>query len=543
MLRPGTVLSAPAMLAAEAAWLRATLGPPTGCLLPPGPVGGAAVVPGPVGGGAVVLGLEESLGAEAYRLVVTPATVTVTGGDPAGVHYGLQTLRQLLPPAALRRAPVGTGPWEIPAVEITDAPRFRWRGCMLDVARHFMPVAGVLRMIDLIAVHKLNVLHLHLTDDQGWRLEIPGHPRLTEVGGWRPRSMRGSKKHEEYDDRPHGGYYTADDIREIVAHAAARHVTVVPEIDLPGHVQAALAAYPHLGNGPRPAVREAWGISAHTLNVSGEALDFCRTVLDTVCDLFPSPVIGIGGDECDRDEWRSSPAAVARARQLGIDPDDLQSWFVAQLAAMLAARGRRPYGWDEILEGGAPAGALVAAWRGPEAATFAANAGHDVVSCPDMHVYLDYRQSDDPAEPTPVGTRLTVDDVYAFDPVPPGVTDPGRIIGAQANIWTEHMPDARAVDYMAFPRLCAFAEVVWSTAREPVPTPQDHGDPAGRDHGDFARRLAAHYPRLDALGVEYRRPEGPRPWQSRPWARGNPLSHQERREIIAGLTARLLGPP
>ncbi|MDP9799636.1 hexosaminidase [Catenuloplanes nepalensis] len=522
-LRPDTVLIAPDTLAGTAAWLRATLGPPTGCFLPPAAL---SLADEPAPSGAIVLRLDERMPAEAYRLTVSASLVTVTGGDPAGVHYGLQTMRQLLPPAALRRAAVVNGPWELAAVEITDAPRFRWRGAMLDVARHFMPVAGVLRLIDLLALHKLNVLHLHLTDDQGWRLEIPDYPRLTSVGGWRRRSMRGSKKHEEYDDRPHGGYYTADDVREIVAYAAARHVTVVPEIDLPGHVQAALAAYPRLGNGPVPAVREAWGISSHTLNTSDEALDFCRTVLHTVCDLFPSPVVGIGGDECDRDEWRNSPAAVAHARDLGIDPDDLQAWFVAQFTSVLRERGRRPYGWDEILEGGAPEGALVAAWRGPEAAAFAANAGHDVVSCPDMHVYLDYRQSDDPAEPTPVGTRLTVEDVYAFDPVPPGLASPDRIIGAQANIWTEHMPDARAVDYMAFPRLCALAEVVWSAT--------------ARDAGDFARRLTGHYARLDALGVEYRRPDGPLPWQSRPAARGNPLTDAERREIIAGLTARLL---
>ncbi|GAB7048170.1 beta-N-acetylhexosaminidase [Catenuloplanes indicus] len=523
-LRPDTVLIAPESLAGAAAWLRAALGPPTGCLLPPAV---QSVVAEPAPSGAIVLRLDERMAAEAYRLAVSASQVTVTGGDAAGVHYGLQTLRQLLPPAALRRAEVSPGPWLLPAVEITDAPRFRWRGAMLDVARHFMPVAGVLRLIDLLALHKLNVLHLHLTDDQGWRLEVPGYPLLTSVGGWRPRSMRGSKKHEEYDDRPHGGYYTADDVREIVAYAAARHVTVVPEIDLPGHVQAALAAYPRLGNGPSPAVREAWGISTHTLNVSDEALDFCRAVLHTVCDLFPSPVIGIGGDECDRGEWRRSPAAVARAHDLGIDPDDLQAWFVAQLAAVLESRGRRTYGWDEILEGGAPAGALIAAWRGPAAAAFAANAGHDVVSCPDMHVYLDYRQSDDPAEPVPVGTRLTVEDVYAFDPVPPGVTSPERIVGAQANIWTEHMPDARAVDYMAFPRLCALAEVVWSGP--------------GRDPAGFTGRLTTHLTRLDALGVEYRRPDGPRPWQTRPSARGNPLTDAERREIIAALTARLLG--
>jgi hexosaminidase len=514
-LRPDTVLDAPGSLATEANWLRATLGPPTGCFLAPAPSASAVLsVAGRPSRGAIVLRLDEAVPPAAYRVSVTVESVTVTGGDPAGVHYGLQTLRQLLPPAALRRASTGPGPWTVPACEIADAPRFRWRGCMLDVARHFMPVAGVLRLIDLLALHKLNVLHLHLTDDQGWRLEIPGYPRLTTAGAWRPRSMRGSRVHREFDDRPHGGFYTADDVREIVAYAAVRHVTVVPEIDLPGHVQAALAAYPRLGNDvSETAVMESWGVSKHTLNVSDEALEFCRTVLHTVCDLFPSAVVGIGGDECDRTEWLSSPAALA----LGVD--DVQAWYVARLAGFLAERGRRPYGWDEILDGGAPADALIAAWRGPEAAVRAANAGHDVVSCPDMHVYLDYRQSDHPGEPVPVGSRLTVSDVYAFDPVPAGVRDPDRIIGAQANIWTEHMPDARAVDYMAFPRLCAFAEVVWSAG--------------SRDSADFESRLHSHYARLDALGVEYRAPAGPRPWQSRPASRGNPLTHQQRRAIIA----------
>ncbi|WP_232323563.1 beta-N-acetylhexosaminidase [Catenuloplanes japonicus] len=508
-LRPDTVLIAPESLAATAAWLRATLGPPTGCFLPPAV---QSVVAEPAPSGAIVLRLDERMPAEAYRLTVSASLVAVTGGDAAGVHHGLQTLRQLLPSAALRRAAASDGPWTLPALEIEDAPRFRWRGCMLDVARHFMPVAGVLRMIDLIALHKLNVLHLHLTDDQGWRLEIPGYPGLTAVGGWRPRSMRGSRVHGEFDERPHGGFYTADDIREIVAYAADRHVTVVPEIDLPGHVQAALAAYPRLGHGGEPAVMESWGVSAHTLTVSDEALEFCRTVLHTVCDLFPSPVVGIGGDECDRTEWQHS----ASARALGVD--DVQAWYVARLAGFLRERGRRPYGWDEILEGGAPADALIGAWRGPDATVRAANAGHDVIACPDMHLYLDYRQSDDPGEPTPVGTRLTVADVYAFEPVPDSVEDPARVIGAQANIWTEHMPDARAVDYMAFPRLCAFAEVVWS--------------PAAREVSDFDARLTGHYARLDALGVEYRRPDGPRPWQSRPAARGNPLTHEQRRAVI-----------
>ncbi|HEV7961772.1 MAG TPA: beta-N-acetylhexosaminidase [Actinoplanes sp.] len=452
-------------------------------------------------GGRTALGpvaerLDPALPPEGYVLDVDEFGAEITGGSGAGVFYGRQTLSQLLPPAALRRA-FGGG-LDVPAVHIEDAPRFRWRGVLLDVARHFMPVGDVLRFVDLLAFHKLNVLHLHLTDDQGWRLEVPGWPRLTSVGAWRPRTMLGSRQHERYDERPHGGFYTDDDLREIVAYAAARHVLVVPEVDMPGHMQAAIAAYPELGNGFRGGVRTSWGISPHVLNLTEVALDFCRQVLDHVCALFPGELIGIGGDECPADEWQGA---------------DRQPWFIAQMAAHLRTHGRRVYGWDEILAGGAPADATIAVWRGPEPALLAATAGHDVVSCPDMSVYLDYRQSDDPGEPTPVGTRLTVEDVYAFEPVPPGV-DPARIIGAQANIWTEHMESARRVDYMAFPRLCAFAETVWS--------------PAGRDFADFEARLGPHLTRLDALGVNYRPPAGPRPWDARPDAPGNPRTHDDR---------------
>ncbi|MEV4133789.1 beta-N-acetylhexosaminidase [Dactylosporangium sp. NPDC049742] len=507
-LTPATTLSAAPGLERAAAWLRATLGPATGCFLPPGD--------------DIRLSVDRSLPDEGYRLRITADGVNLTGGTPAGVFHGLQSLLQVLPPEVYRRAPVTGVDWLLPAMTVDDAPRWPWRGCMLDVARHFMPKADVLRFVDLLSVHKLNVLHLHLTDDQGWRLPIPGYPRLVEIATWRHGTMRGSRQHGVVDDRPHGGYYTADDLREIVAYAADRHITVVPEVDLPGHMQAAVAAYPQLGNGLADVgVRTGWGVSPHVLNVSDAALDFCRAVIDELCAIFPGRYIGIGGDECPKDEWKASPAAQDRMRELGL-PDEtaLQAWFVGQVAGHIAGHGRTVHGWDEILEGGAPGGALIAAWRGPEAAVRAVRAGHHVVSCPDMWTYLDYRQSDAPDEPIPVGTRLSVADVYTFDPVPPGLTlaEAGLVLGAQCNVWTEHLPSARAVDYAAFPRLASFAEVMWSGPAE-----------------GFTSRLASHLDRLDALGVEYRPPGGPHPWQRRPDAQGFPKTRAQREAEIRAM--------
>ena len=511
-----TVIAAPPALAGVARWLRGALSPPTGLALPAGP-------PGP---GAVTLALSGVVHAEGYLLRVGPAGVSLVGGGPAGVFYGAQTLLQLMPFPVYRRAAAGAR-WFVPGVEVRDAPRFGWRGVMLDVARHFMPKAGVLRFVDLLAVHKLNVLHLHLTDDQGWRLEIRRYPELTRVGAWRRESMVGSWQHGRFDGRPHGGYYTQDDIREIVAYAAERFVTVVPEIDIPGHSQAAVAAYPMLGNTAEPVdVRTSWGISSRVLNVADRTLDFYRHVLDEVLELFPSPYIGIGGDECPKDEWRASPDAQDRIRALSLrDEDALQSWFVRQFDDYLTARGRRLYGWDEILEGGLAAGATVASWRGTTGAVAAARTGHDVVLCPDTSAYLDYRQSDRPDEPIPVGTVLGLDDVYAFEPMPAqlAAAERAHVLGAQCNIWTEHLPSARAVDYAAFPRLCAFAETVWSTP--------------DRDLADFRRRLADHLHRLDALGVEYRPDAGPLPWQTRPDALGRPRDRATREAELATLTA------
>ncbi|MEV4558995.1 beta-N-acetylhexosaminidase [Kitasatospora sp. NPDC049285] len=493
--------------------LRAELSAATGFDLDAAPAGQAA---------ELVLALDPELAAEEYRLTADAGSVRLTGGAAAGLSHAAQTLRQLLGPAAYRRAPLPGAVWTVPAVEIADAPRFGWRGALLDVSRHFMPVAGVLRFIDQLAAHKLNVFHFHLTDDQGWRIEVRRYPKLTETASWRERSMVGYRAGGRHDDQPHGGYYTQDDLREIVAYAAARHITVVPEVDLPGHNQAAIAAYPELGN--TDVVDTAalgtwtdWGVSENILNASDATLRFYEHVLEEVLEIFPSTFVHLGGDECPKDQWKASPAAQARIAELGLkDEFELQSHVIRHFDRWLAERGRRLIGWDEILEGGLAPGAAVSSWRGYEGGIAAARAGHDVVMCPEQHVYLDHRQAGGEEEPVPVGWVRSLEDVYRFEPVPPQLDEAAavHVIGTQANIWTEFMNDARDVDYKAFPRLAAFAEVAWSDLPR---------TPAERDWSGFEQRMDTHYRRLEALGVEYRRPDGPRPWQRKPGIVGRPL--------------------
>ncbi|MFI8889471.1 beta-N-acetylhexosaminidase [Streptomyces paradoxus] len=474
------------------------------------------------GGDGIGLRLDPALGPEEYRLVSDGNGVLIEGGDAAGVFWGAQTLRQLLGPDAYRRAPLDRDrTWTVPYLTIEDAPRFRWRGLMLDVARHFMPKEGVLRYLDLMAAHKLNVFHFHLTDDQGWRVEIKRHPRLTGTGSWRARTKTGHRASPLWEDKPHGGYYTQDDIREIVAYAAERHINVVPEIDVPGHSQAAIAAYPELGNTDvidttALSVWDTWGINPNVLAPTDNTLRFYEGVFEEVLGLFPSEFVHVGGDECPKDQWRSSRTAQARVRELGLaDEDGLQSWFIGHFDTWLAERGRRLIGWDEILEGGLAEGAAVSSWRGYAGGIAAARAGHDVVMCPEQQVYLDHRQDPGPEEPVPIGWVRTLEDVYRFEPVPPELTpeEARHVLGTQANLWTEVMEDHARVDYQAFPRLVAFAEVAWSA----LPPP------AERDFAGFERRMAAHYRRLDALGVAYRPPTGPLPWQQRPGVLGRPI--------------------
>ncbi len=436
---------------------------------------------------------------EGYRIDITGERAVLTGASADGLARAVQTVRQLLPADALRHAPV-TGAPPLPCCEIEDAPRFGWRGVHIDVARHFLPVHSVLRLIDLAALHRLNVVHLHLTDDQGWRLDVPTHPLLAERASWRAETVVG--RDAGFDGTPHGGYYSAADIREIVEYASRRRITIVPEVDLPGHVQSVLAAYPELGNTGQPVeVRRTWGISENVLAPTEEALTFAKEVLDVLIELFPGPWVHIGGDEVPRTEWRASEAAAARASELGLaSVDELQSWFLRELHAYLAAHGRRAVGWDEILDdGGMPADTIVTAWRGAEHAVQGLTAGHDVVMATKWVTYLDYASSDDPDEPIAQRRIITLADILSWEPEPAEAPDlPGQVLGVQAQLWSEFLPTAREVEYAAFPRLCAVAEAGWS---------------APESRTDLMDRLPAHLSRLTALGVNYRPLAGPHPWQ------------------------------
>ncbi|MFC8734067.1 beta-N-acetylhexosaminidase [Luteimicrobium sp. NPDC057192] len=482
----------------------------------------------------VRLALDEALGPEAFVLDVLPERVEVRAGGPAGASYGIEALRQLLPPDGYRSAVVTPPPWELPCGTVEDEPVLAWRGVLLDVVRHFLPVREVLRFVDLMAQHRLNTLQLHLTDDQGWRLEIAGFPELTAVASWRRGSQVGAGDDALEDGRPHGGFYTRADVAEIVAYAAERHVTVVPEVDLPGHVQALVAAYPELGAGLDPAsdgslvapeVWTRWGISDHVLGLSERVVEQVGAILDDVLDQFPSPVLALGGDESPKVRWHRDPEVVRRRAELGLDRDaDAQNWLLDRLAQRARARGRRVLLWDEVLEGAPVRDAVVASWRGSHGVAGGLAEGYDVVACPADEVYLDYRQSDDPREPVPVGVVTDLDRVLAFDPRR-GVdgTEAGRLLGAQAHLWTEHVDSPRTLDFLAFPRLAAFAEVVW------------RGGPSEPE--EFRARLAVHARRLEAQGVELRDADGPRPWQERPGVVGSPL---ERHELDAHLR-RLVG--
>ncbi|WAL95787.1 beta-N-acetylhexosaminidase [Streptomyces sp. Je 1-369] len=494
-------------------WLRAALGAALGLSLRPGAEGAA---------NSLALRVDDSLEPEAYRLTVDGDRVEIQGGAGAGVFWGAQTLRQLVGPDAFRRARLRPGAeHSVPACVVEDAPRFGWRGMMLDVSRHFMPKEGVLRYLDLLAAHKLNVFHFHITDDQGWRVEIKRHPKLTEVGSWRSRTRWGHRASPLWQEHPHGGHYTQDDIREIVAYADSLHITVVPEVDIPGHSQAAITAYPYLGNSDvidteALTVWDSWGVSPNVLAPTEEVLRFYEGVFEEILDLFPSTFVHVGGDECPKDQWKASPTAQARIKELGVgDEDGLQSWFIRHFDRWLADRGRRLIGWDEILEGGLADGATVSSWRGYRGGIDAAKAGHDVVMCPEQQVYLNFREDGGPDEPMPIAYVRTLEDVYRFEPVPAELTEEeaAHVIGTQANVWTEVMEHQGRVDYQVFPRLAAFSEVAWRQ----LPAP------AERDFADFERRMSAHYKRLDALGVDYRPPTGPLPRHQRPGVLGRPM--------------------
>jgi hexosaminidase len=447
--------------------------------------------------------LGQALGREGYRLRVGPGGVVAQAAEPAGLFYAMQTIRQLLPPEIFRGSQVASVTWSLPAVEIEDVPRFPWRGAHLDVGRHFMPKEFVKKYIDLLALHKMNSFHWHLTEDQGWRIEIKKYPRLTEVGAWRKETLVGKPNRDTtkntYSGTRHGGFYTQDDVREVVAYAAERFVNVVPEIEMPGHAQAAIAAYPWLGNNPNRQLEvwTRWGVNENILNAEPRTIAFMQDVLAEVLELFPSRFIHVGGDEAVKTQWRSSPRAQARIRELGLKNEaELQSWFIHQMDTYLTSRGRRLVGWDEILEGGLAPGATVMSWRGVQGGIAAARAGHDVVMAPTTYTYLDYYQSANrDSEPPAIGGLLPLDSVYGFEPIPAALEPQyaKHVLGAQGQLWTEYMPNSRRVEYMAFPRMTALAEVVW--------TPKER-----KDFTDFRRRLDVHLRRLDAVGVSYRKP-------------------------------------
>lgn len=455
-------------------------------------------------GNRIVLRLDPTitkLGDEGYVLDVRPGVVSIRASKAAGVFYGMQSLRQLLPVEIFREAPVTGVNWTVPALHVEDSPRFAWRGMHLDVARHFMPKEFVKKFIDLIALHKMNSFHWHLTEDQGWRLAINKYPRLTEVGAWRKETVVGAHVRDSsarvFDGQRHGGFYTQDDVREIVAYAKARFVNVVPEIEMPGHSQAAISAYPELGNtGTQIDVRTFWGVSEHILNQEDRTIAFMQDVLGEVLALFPGRFIHIGGDEAVKTQWKASPRVQERIRELGLkDEDELQSWFIRQMDTYLTQRGRRLVGWDEILEGGLAPNATVMSWRGIDGGLAAARAGHDVVMAPNNDVYFDHYQSLDTAnEPLAIGGFTPLDSVYAYEPVPAQLEPQfvKHVLGAQGQLWAEYMKDPKQVEYMAFPRMSALAEVLW--------TPKH-----ARDFREFTSRLKSqHLRRLEVLDVNYR---------------------------------------
>ena len=432
---------------------------------------------------------------ESYKLTVSSSSIHIDAKTPKGIFYAFQTLRQLLPSAIESDKQVAEKiKWNIPCVVIEDSPAFSYRGVMLDVSRHFIPKEDVKRHIDLLAFHKLNILHWHLTDDQGWRIEIKKYPKLMSVASQRKETVVGRWCSGIYDGTPYGGYYTQDEIRDIIDYAAKRYITIIPEIDLPGHMQAALTAYPELGcTGGPYEVRETWGVSDDVLCVGNDStLQFVRDVLSEVADLFPSEYIHIGGDECPKVRWKKCPKCQARIKALGLKSDAkhtkeerLQSYMIAEATKCLNEKGKQIIGWTEILEGGLVPGATLMSWIGESGGIEAARLHHDVIMTPNTYMYFDYYQSKQVEdEPLAIGGYLPIEKTYNYEPMPKELTKEEQqyIKGVQANLWTEYIPSFSQVQYMILPRMGALAEVQWS-------------DPSRKDYKDFLTRI----PRLTAI--------------------------------------------
>jgi hexosaminidase len=453
--------------------------------------------------GSITLGLDDDLsklGDEGYTLRVTPRRVLIRAKEPAGLFYGIQTLRQLLAEQAFSKTKVEGVEWKVPCVRITDSPRFRWRGLLVDPARHFIPKQDLMRFIDVMALHKFNSLQIHLTDDTGWRIEIKRYPKLTEIGAWMDfTEMRRGQGVESSGEKRPGGFYSQDDIREIVKYAAERYVNIVPEIEMPAHTGAAIVSYPEIGLYPEKLsalpVDKRWFANERVLAPRPQTVDFMQNVLTEVLELFPSDYVHIGGDEANIQHWKKSEEMQALKRKLGLkDEAELHSWFIKQMDSFLTRHGRRLVGWDEILQGGLAPGAIVMSWRGQQGGITAANAGHDVVMAPTSHTYFDYYQGPSEKEPKAIGGNLPLEQVYGFEPIPKDIAPAkaGHVLGVQGQLWGEYISTAEHRYYMAYPRAAALAEVAWSPE-------------ASRDYKNFLARLKCHLKRFDFAGINYRK--------------------------------------
>ena len=435
----------------------------------------------------------EGLGTEAYRLRVSPSEVVIESSAPNGAFYALQTLLQLLPPEIYAQKRSGTKRWTIPAVVIEDEPRFSYRGMHLDVCLHFFPVEFIKRYLDMMAIHKMNVFHWHLTEDQGWRIEIKRYPELTQKGAIRKETVIGTLKSKFYDGTPHGGYYTQDEIREVVQYAADRYITIIPEIEMPGHALAAITCFPELSCGLEEQYELAtrWGVFRQVFCPKEGTFTFLENVLEEVMELFPSKYIHIGGDECPKTSWKQCSHCQKLIATLKLkDEFELQSYFIQRIEKFINSRGRMIIGWDEILQGGLAPNATVMSWLGEEGGIKAAQQRHDVVMCPHTSYYLDYYQADPRSEKLAMGHLVTLRKMYDYNPVPQILTpeEQKHIIGVQGCVWTEYMPTPERVEYMAWPRAAAIAEAGWSKAEH-------------KEWKHFTQRLEHHFQRFDHLNL------------------------------------------
>lgn len=449
---------------------------------------------------AVLVELDPGIAhSEGYNLKVSPQQITVRARTAAGIFYAFQTLRQLLPPEIESQTLITSRTWQIPAVEISDAPRFVYRGLMLDVVRHFFPVDDLKRYIDLMAMYKYNYLHLHLTDDQGWRIEINNYPELQYVSAWRRETMVGTLNDEprRYDGMRYGGYYRQSELKNLVQYAADRHITIIPEIEMPGHATAALAAYPELScSGGSFEVAREWGIFNNVYCPKEETFEFLERVLHEVMNIFPGKYIHLGGDECVKERWQQSEYCYNLKLQNGLHSNEqLQTWFIRRIAHYVNAHGRQIIGWDEILDGGDIPGATVMSWRGEQGGSKAAQNGYDAIMTPHRYCYFDYYQwRNRNREPLAAPGYLPLSMVYTYNPVPKDITEQQakHILGVQGNLWTEYVTEKRQLEYMAYPRACALSEVGW--------TPLEL-----KSYDHFLFRLREHSKRLEILNVNFAR--------------------------------------